>query len=270
MTTDRTNPMTCDEFDAHLDDMLDIGVQPAVRDRMDAHRLDCAECDALAADFIRIKAEAAKLPLLTPSHDLWAGIESRIGAEVIELPVHTGEMEVAAGDVYESPAALVAPVSPLAAGAWLGARSARSVAPWRALAAATVLVAVTSAITWTVANRAAGRPADIAAVQPDSGFEVAMAATRNVRLTSGRTLEETYDGEIATLRRLVDERRADIDSVTLAVVERNLLIIDQAIAESKMALAQSPNSAFLLERLTDAYDSKLRTLRAVASIQPRG
>lgn len=263
MTHDRTNPMTCDEFSALIDDLVDGSMQPAARDRMDAHRLDCADCDALAADFIRIRAEAAGLPVLSPSHDLWAGIESRIGAEVIELPVHTGEMEVATDEVFESPAAFIAPVSPLATGAW----RPRTLAPWRALAAATVLIAVTSAITWTVADRSAAR---IAAVQPDSGFDVAMASTRNARLTSGLTLEETYNGEIAALRRIVDDRRADIDSVTLAVVDRNLQVIDQAIAETKMALAQSPTSAFLLDRLTDAYDSKLRTLRAIASVQPRG
>ena len=263
MTETRTKPMNCNEFNSALADLLDGTLTPSDRGRMDAHRLDCAECDALAADFIRIKAEAAALPMLSPSTDLWAGIESRIGAEVIQLPVHTGEMQVETSDVVESAATFIAPISPLAAGAW----RPRTVAPWRALAAASVLIAVTSAITWSVAKVTTTR---VASVQSDSGFEVAMAATRNVRLTSGRSLDETYDGEIATLRRLVDERRADIDSVTLAVVERNLAVIDQAIAESKMALAQSPTSAFLLDRLTDAYDSKLRTLRAIASIQPRG
>ena len=234
--TDDILSMTCAECRAILQDYLEGTVDWRTRERLDAHRINCSACDALVTDLIDISRNAANLPVLSPSHDLWAGIESRIGAEVIELPVHTGEMEVGR-------------------------------TPWRALAAATVLIAVTSAVTWTVAGRSTAR---ITAAQPDSGFEVAMAGTVNARLTSGRTLEETYDGEIATLRQLVDERRADIDSVTLAVVERNLIVIDQAIAESKMALAQSPNSAFLLERLTDAYDSKLRTLRAIASIQPRG
>ncbi len=263
MTHDPTTPLTCDEFAATIGDLLDGSVTTATRDRMDAHRLDCAACDALAAGFIRIKGEAAALPTLSPSRDLWEGIESRIAADVIELPV-TGEFPAQA--IVESPAAFVAPVSPLATGEWLSPLGSR-LAPWRGLAAATVLVALTAAITWSVAAR---NTTQVAASAADSGFALAMAATRNTRLASGRTLEETYDSEISALRKLVDDQRADIDSATLAAVERNLQVIDQAIAESKAALAQSPSSAFLLERLTDAYDTKLRTLRAVASIQPRG
>ena len=243
MTSERNTPMTCDEFGATIGDLLDGTVTTATREQMDSHRLDCAECEALAADFIRIKAEAAALPPLTSSRDLWDGVEARIGAEVLEL----------------------APFSPLAAAmpGWHG----RRVTPWRAAAAAAVLIVGSSVITWSVTSRSA---ATVAAVTADSGFATAMAATRNERLASGQTLDETYDREIAALRAIVNAGRAEMDSTTLAVVERNLVLIDQAIAESKAALAQSPTSAFLLERLTDAYDSKLRTLRAVASIQPRG
>lgn len=252
--TSPMRPISCDEFAANLGELLDGSPSAALRDRMDAHRLDCADCHSLATDLAAIKTGAARLPELEPSRDLWSGIESRIGAEVVELPVQA---------IIESPAAYVAPVSPLAA-----ARTGVRAIPWRALAAASVLVAVTAGVTLMIAGRGATTVATTTVT--DSGYAAAMAATRNTRLASSQALDETYDREIATLRKLVDDNRAQIDSATLAIVERNLEVIDTAIAESKAALALSPNSAFLLERLTDAYDAKLRTLRAVAASAPRG
>lgn len=276
MTNDKNAPMTCDEFSSAIGDLLDGTMTTAQRERLDAHRLDCASCDALAADFIRIKGEAAKLPVLAPSHDLWNGIESRIGAEVLELPVGHGA-DGADFTVAEAPAAtptaapvapavLVAQASPLATAPW---RRNRPNA-WRALAAASVLVTLTAGITWSVASSTRARVAAVTGVSADTGFAAAMAGTRNTRLASNKTLAETYDREIGALRKIVDDRRADIDSATLVIVERNLKVIDQAIAESKAALAQSPSSAFLLDQLTNAYDSKLRTLRALAAIPTHG
>jgi hypothetical protein len=128
---------------------------------------------------------------------------------------------------------------------------------WVAAAAAVVLVGSTAIVTWDIAMSeiqsriAATEPA------PATGGDLALPA-RNV------SMEESYDKEIADLRRIVDDYRLDMDSVTVAVLERNLKVIDDAIAESKAALAASPESAFLLARLNDAYATKLRTLRAVA------
>lgn len=251
--------MTCAELQAHLQDLLEGDLGQATLDRMNLHRLECAACDALVRDLLEIPVQAAKLPDLEPARDLWEGIESRIGAEVVEFPVAP---MAEPGAVVESPAAFVAPVSPLAA-----APLRRQLpAAWKSLLAASVLVAATAAITWTVSTRTAPQLATAA----DTGFALAMDGTRNVRLASGQTLDQTYDREIAALRKIVDERRPDLDSATVNALQKNIAIIDQAIAACKAALAQSPSSSFLIDRLTDAYDSKLRVLRAVAGIPQRG
>jgi hypothetical protein len=262
MTDETRMLMTCDEFAPLVQDYLEHDVDWRTRERMDAHRLNCRTCDKLVDDLLEIAENASHLGDLAPSRDLWAGIESRIETEVVVFPTPVDGVPAATvSAVVESPAAFVAPVSPLAA------TPTRRVAPWKMLAAASALIAVTATVTWQVAVRA---PDASLAQQPDTGFAAAMANTRNTRLASSPTLDQTYDGEIAQLRKIVDERRADLDSATVAVLEKNLAIIDQAIAESKAALAQNPSSAFLLERLTDAYDSKLRVLRAVAAIPQRG
>ena len=63
----------------------------------------------------------------------------------------------------------------------------------------------------------------------------------------------------------MDERRRDLDPVTIAVVQKNLRLIDRAIAESKAALANDPASVFLNDRLTHAYETKLQVMRALAT-----
>jgi hypothetical protein len=78
-----------------------------------------------------------------------------------------------------------------------------------------------------------------------------------------------YDREIARLRALVEERRGDLDSATVAVIEKNLRVIDDAIAQSRAALARDPRSGFLTEQLTNALDRKVELLRTAALLPAR-
>lgn len=253
-TSDTRMPMTCGEFEPLVQDYLENDVGLQTRERMDAHRLGCAACDALVTGLIDITARAAKLDDLQPARDLWAGIESRIEAEVVPIPTPVNGVPAAA-PVAETAATPVRRQLPAA---------------WKALLAASLLVAATATITWRMATRMA-TPADTqVATAPDTGFALAMDGTRNVRLGTGPTLDQTYDQEIAGLRKIVDERLPELDSVTVVTLQKNLKIIDDAIAACKAALSESPSSAFLLDQLTDAYDSKLRVLRAVAGVPQRG
>jgi ABC-type Fe2+-enterobactin transport system substrate-binding protein len=79
----------------------------------------------------------------------------------------------------------------------------------------------------------------------------------------------TYEGEIAKLRNVLQARRGELDSATVTVLEKNLKLIDTAIAESRAALAADPASAFLAGRLNHAYGTKLDLLRAAATLPSR-
>lgn len=260
-------PMTCAEFESRLQDYLESDLDSAARAQMGAHRAGCPDCSALTAELNEITTNAANLPVLSADRDLWDGIASRIEAEVVEFPVTPIPGEVRA----------VVPVDGTPAYAESIPASERpspqvpirpAVSRYvRLAAAASILVAVTAGVTWNVASRGNLAGENAAA---DSAFASAMEGTRGVSNAARQPLDVTYDTEIATLRKIVDERRAEIDSTTLAVLERNLQVIDDAIAESKAALASSPTSSFLMERLADAYDTKLRTLRAVVTAAPRG
>jgi hypothetical protein len=229
----------------------------------ESHRAACTECAAVWADLERISAAAKALPLLTPSRDLWAGIESRLGgripaaAEVGQAdadPIHRSTR--AAGDTS---------ASGRARHRWFTARTVRLAT------AASLLVAATAAVTWQFA---AGRLADdvsMFAVPPAiaSGDAAAGSGSDPDALLKQAAYAESYatmDVEIQSLQSLVDRRRADLDSSTVRVLERNLALIDQAIAESRAALAKDPASRFLATQLVRSYSSKLTFLRETATL----
>jgi hypothetical protein len=78
--------------------------------------------------------------------------------------------------------------------------------------------------------------------------------------------EQTYDREITRLLVVYNQRRPNLDSTTIAVVKKNLKIIDDAIAQTKIALRRDPASQYLMESLNDAFDTKVQLLRKVAML----
>jgi hypothetical protein len=82
-------------------------------------------------------------------------------------------------------------------------------------------------------------------------------------------VEDIYGREIARLRRIIDQRRATLDTATVGVIERNLGIIDMAIRESRAALARDPASALLNEQLAKALEQKVELLRAAVLLPVR-
>ncbi len=191
------------------------------------HRAECGECKQLWAELDAISTEAAQLPTLTPSRDLWSGIESRIGGAV--------------------------PTPLRATPRWYTAQT------FRLAMAASLLIAVTSAVTWRIATDA-NVEAPIAEAQPLGTEESA------VHLASFSASVTQMDQEIATLQQIVTERRSGLDPKTIAVLEANLALIDAAIAESRAALEADPASQFLAAQFARAYTSKLTLLRDAATL----
>jgi hypothetical protein len=277
--------MTCDEFGDLLADVLERSVDESTRARVEAHALACGECGPLLADLRKLRIDAANLPELTPSRDLWSGI-----AERIETPVVSIGSSGTAAEASPRRSRRLAPV-------WLGV-------------AAAGLVAVTATITHEITKRSVGattvaqRPAPAiadthttvamhpAAVNPSAPTpngatsatsqpvrgdapptRPSSAASATTSLASNKSgkvsAEQTYDQEIARLRAIVNKRRPQLDSATVAVIEHNLKVIDDAIAQCREALRKDPNSRFLIESLNDAFDTKVQLLRTAASLPSR-
>ena len=77
--------MTCEAFDAALPDYLEGTLGDPLRTAVEMHLRECVRCAGLVKDIENIRKEAASLPDLAPSRDLWEGIEARIAAPVIPL-----------------------------------------------------------------------------------------------------------------------------------------------------------------------------------------
>ena len=257
-------PMSCDRFADVLADYLERDVDETTRTSVEAHAQSCADCGPLLADIRALRVEAENLPELAPSRDLWKGIAERIETPVVALnagPVTTRD----SGKRRHS-------------GAWLGLAAAGLVAVTatvtyeltaRTHTVAPVQVAVAPSKTSPSSVDSTVAPARVPAVSPDTAAKVQVpAATQaSTSLASNSTsIEQTDDTEIARLRTVVRQRRSQMDSTTIVVLEHNLKVIDDAIDQCKKALGKDPNSRFLIESLNDALDSKVQLLRTAATL----
>ena len=265
--------MTCDAFDTALPDYLEGTLDDSRRASVERHLSECVRCTSLLRDIENISKQAAALPDMVPSRDLWQGIEARIAAPVIPLAARPE-------------------------------RQRRVVPAWMGVAAAALVVS-TAGITYTLTARSFGAaqtpsiapsvPRDTQA-QPNTGeiptppVDNGGAGTQFVPATSAaksgvpdrpptsasfvNKSPETdrahsdlvYGREIDMLQNIVSQRRTQLDSSTVAIIEKNLKIIDHAIEQSRAALAKDPASRMLDQQLTHALDKKVELLRTAAML----
>lgn len=247
-------PIDCEEFEMLLPLYLEGEADAAERRTVERHAAVCARCSALLSDVEAIVHDAHDLPTLTPPRDLWPDIEARIQPDVVPLSAARVEKEERARRV-----------SPR----WTTARLA---------AAAAALVVSTAGITYVATTHADSARTTVAAAPPSPGAIGApdsqaarpgTATSGGVRNASALSSEQLYDREIAHLQTIVRERRSLLDPATIAVIQRNLAVIDTAIAQSRAALAADPNSRFLNEQLNSVLGQKVELLRTAALLPAR-
>ena len=69
------------------------------------------------------------------------------------------------------------------------------------------------------------------------------------RVRSQDAARKTYDEEITALHSALEARRGQLDPSTVATIEQNLRVVDNAIAQAKAALAKDPRSRLLNDQL---------------------
>jgi hypothetical protein len=196
MTSYPAVPIRCEEFDALLSGYLEDALDEREQHNAEAHVAGCARCRGMVVDLAELRDEAARLPELKPTHDLWDGIAARI---------HTPEIALAGKrTMWRSRARLVA--------------------------AAAVLVTATASITWKIAQT--DRTVATASADPIgvSGGNLTLtsnsiAANYDSSITAIRELLDRRSGGLdsATMRvlainlRVIDEAisrvRAALDSM---------------------------------------------------------
>ena len=152
-----------------------------------------------------------------------------------------------------------------------GARSSSSGALWRRVptrlwwtlaAAATLLIVATSTVTTIVMRGGSAGTSRVAAVPvPSQGTAQGTAMAVEVA-----QVERGYLESVVELTQALEAARPRLAPATIAIVERNLAVIDAAIAESRAALLQDPGNRVLLDVLAGTYGQKLDLLRRAARL----
>ena len=230
--------ITCEHVDSVLSAWFEGDLDDAGRRAVDAHLRECLRCASMVRDLEAIRRDAAKLPVMAPSRDLWEGIAARIEAPVIELKTRQ------------------APAAPRR--------------NWQMAAAAVVLMAVSSGVTYVLTSDRQPATSEQVAATPDSAAPGVVTPKRPrsggspVLVSDFSAPEIIYDQEISRLRTILDQRRGDLDSNTVKTVEKSLQAIDKAIIDARAALTGDASNAFLNEQLNRALEKKLGLLRRVA------
>ena len=269
--------MTCEAFDAALPDYLEGTMDGSVRASVERHLSECVRCTSLVRDLENITQEAASLPDLAPSRDLWAGIESRIAAPVIALGATPArQRKLAPAWMGIAAAALI--VSTAGITYTLTARTIRSSAVATAVPSpASTQITAAKPVTVMTAPEPAG-PIDTggpvssgvarlaqngSASTSRSGVQASLASQTQAAINPA---DGIYVKEIALLQDVVRQKKSQLDPSTVAIIERNLQIIDAAIEQSRAALIRDPASRMLSQQLTHALDKKIELLRTAAML----
>jgi anti-sigma factor RsiW len=284
-------PLDCDGFAAALADYLEGDAPDAVRAAVEAHAGECADCRALLADLRAIPQQAAALPALTPSRDLWSGIAERIDTPVRPLVRPATRTVVATRRSWARPAIAAAALVVVTAGithyitrSYISAPSAVASAPAPASAAresaTTIAPQVAMSVTPPVpsspdngSGSTMGQPGAQRSIERTPAVAATVRRPVAARLARAEGLmsetEPVYDREISKLRTIVKSRRSQLDPRTVAVLEQSIAVIDSAIAQSRAALAKDPASGFLAEQLNHSLEKKVELLRTAAMLPAR-
>ncbi len=234
--------MTCSQYRDSIQELVDGTIGPIRRAELERHLETCPECRTVAEDLRVIHETAASLDPLEPPDGVWFQIAGRLRQE---------------GRVSAPPA----PEPGVA----------RRHVALLALAAALILAVGASLLVLVPRFRGEATTsrlgAPLAVSQPAGGQG---NAAREVAVESVeeefRLAEQHYQNAIAKLEEAarLDQPASSpdtLDAQTAAVLQKNLQVIDQAIAESRAALRAEPQSAPARDSLFDALRRKVALLQ---------
>ncbi len=246
-----------EEWTDRLSEYLDGELTADEQRALESHLRACAPCAAVLNDLKRVvaRAQAAGAAARPPQADLWAGIAERIDAS-----------RTWNGDAV-----------PLDNVTTFRGRAPRRIAftlPQLA-AAAIVVAAVSGGLAWQVAQPA-GRPDGLHSNSPEpsadarSGRDTSSADLQvrpdDARIETVGLADAQYDAAVADLEKALKTGRGKLDASTIAIVEHNLEIIDQAINQAREALVGDPANTYLSSHLVEARRRKLDLLRRATAL----
>lgn len=222
-----------DRFTEQLSEYLDETLPRAEREALDEHLATCPECRETLDELRRVVDRARGLDDRPPSHDLWSGIATRIGSGTAVVPIDRARVS---------------------------ARTTRrlSFSLPQALAAGIALMVLSSGAMWLSLR---GRTSAAGPLANGPIIETTAAWTDSV--------DAKVDPVVAQLRTVLRQNRAQLSDSTVRILEKNLAIIDSAIAEARRALDADPNNNYLNHHLADVVRRRADLLRRVSNLGAR-
>lgn len=225
-----------------LNDLVDGVLSPADESRARSHLDRCSECRARLDDLqVTLREVASVAREITPPEASWPSLRDEIERRKL-VALETNAPETAIG----------------------GGRG-RGVIRWRLAAAAIVLVVASSAVTAIIMRNGdlSGPVVSTTPAPTPAGARAGPATTLPAAMTEA---ERGYLASVEELTAALEMARSQLSAETIAIVERNLALIDAAIAESREALVEDPGNRVLMAVLDGTYRQKLELLRRAAQL----
>ena len=219
--------MTCQELDDRLDGWVDRTLPEEQKLEVESHLAECARCREEERQLRRLLTHAAALPRsVSPPRDLWPEISRKIER----------------GRAWSWPR-----------GSWQ---------PALAVAAAVVVAVVA-----VVLEQQPPPPVHTVVIPtPVTGSRYSIRPASVQMDPSLIAMEQDYQAAANALLAVLQERRDDLEPATLAGVERNLAVIDEALAEVHRALEKDPSRPELGRMLVSTHRKRVDVLRKMVKL----
>jgi len=227
--------MACSQYINSIHEMVDGTIGSIRRGELEMHLGQCDECRALLEDLRKIHDAAAALPVIEAPDRAWLQIAGRLRQE---------------GRITEHvPAA--------------GAKR-RSVAVWLAAAAAIVIAAGTALVMLVPRTPPATQTAGAPAAAP-AGTAAPTPSVEEVQ-TKVDAAQAQFETAIAELEKVAKANQQAFFFDATATTEKNLNILDDAIAQNRVAVKAEPTSVAARETLFEALRQKVTLLQDTISL----
>jgi len=222
----------CTDIRPHLSEYVDGHADAERTSAIRAHLLTCGACRAVTVDLGRVRHAARHLGPIQPPAHLWLEIAGRVRQERETQDTATGTAAKPARP-------------PSGEGTW----------QWLGLAAALTLVTLG---VYTVGQTGSDEPPAITAATAGNAEEIPTVETVEETM---RRAEAEYEKAIAQLEQVLKTGDPDVSATAVATLQRNLTAIDSAIAETRAALTDNPESRPARVSLFEALRSKVTLLQ---------
>ncbi|HSO74903.1 MAG TPA: zf-HC2 domain-containing protein [Blastocatellia bacterium] len=218
--------MVCKQCEELISDYIDGSLELGQQVQIERHLADCEPCRAVRDDLLQIIHFSHQLPQHSPSGVLWTRIQTEVaqqrGAWFRALPWWT----------------------------WLKTRHIDVSIPQLAATAAVLVIAVSTAVLFS-RKEAPTQNTTSAGIAGTGGLQATPLSNSDF---------QQIEMQINRLSESVELRKVEWDPELRSAFERNLLYIDQSLAECRHQLNGNPTDDLSHELMLNAYREKVRLL----------